>query len=108
MNSSQNPRTRLLMKLAIQLYEKTRKKRKANQYVDFTCLVQGVQHVVALVQEFPFDSLLITTVIEDGATHVIYCSADQVCFQVIVGQGKQVEPRRFIGFEPLKENADKI
>jgi len=108
MNTSQNPRTQLLIKLASQLYEKARTERKANQYVDFTCVVQGIQHVVALVQELPFDCLLITTVIEDGATYVIYAPADQVCFQVMVGEGEQIEPRRFIGFEPLKENADKV
>jgi hypothetical protein len=96
------------MLAALDMYNKAKASRKENQYVDFTCLVQGIEHVVAGVTELPNNYLCIVTVIEEGTTSIIYAPATQVCFQIVAGEGKQDEPPREIGFKPLEDRKNTV
>ncbi len=71
---------------AVDLYSAAQGKLKPGEYVDFTCVVQGIQHVVCHIQELPGNCLCLITVIEDGLTHIIYAPAEQVFFQIVHGR----------------------
>jgi hypothetical protein len=90
------------------LYDEFRGKNKPGQYVDFTCVVQGIPHVVCNIQELPGDCLMLITVIEkdangEDATYIIYAPAEQVSFQIIQGKQENAPPPREMGFKPLME-----
>lgn len=111
MKTSQKPpptRAQFAIQLAKNTYDGLTAKNKPGEYVDFTCIVQGITHVVCLVQEMPGDYLMLISVIEqddngEDASYMIYAPAEQVAFQLIQGKTETPRPAREIGFKALME-----
>jgi hypothetical protein len=97
-------RTTFMVQAAFAIYNELKDKLQSGEYVDFTCIVQGFQHVVCNIQELPGNCLMLITVIENGATYIIYAPAEQVCFQIIHGKDEKPHPTREIGFKPYMQD----